>query len=217
MFPQVGEPAVVLRRTSLFCQPVPMISCGPHGGQAQGNEGGALASVEKRAEGSKELSMLAASASAVIDDIAYQTSILALNAAVEAARAAPHGRDFAVVASEVQTLSRRSASAAKEIQHLINGSVQQVGLGATLTDAAGNAMDDIVTRIARVNDIMRGLDAATQQEAVWFDAIVASISKLDQAAASNTGLVQSFSVQTEQMQEQVHNFLHGDHSEACRR
>lgn len=121
----------------------------------------------------------------VIDDLTYQTNILALNAAVEAARAGEQGRGFAVVASEVRHLAKRSAAAAKEIQQLIQRSVQQVGEGAELTHATGSTMDDIVTRIGRVNEIMRSLDVATQQEAQWFDEIVAALARLDAIADRN--------------------------------
>ena len=80
----------------------------------------------------------------VIDGIAFQTNILALNAAVEAARAGEQGRGFAVVASQVRSLARRSAVAAKEIKGLIGASVEKVEGGARLVADAGRTMTEIV-------------------------------------------------------------------------
>ena len=59
-------------------------------------------------------------ATAVIDQIAFQTNILSLNAAVEAATAGEAGKGFAVVAQEVRNLAGRSAEVAKEINKIVN-------------------------------------------------------------------------------------------------
>ncbi|MDH4457302.1 MAG: methyl-accepting chemotaxis protein [Nevskia sp.] len=98
----------------------------------------------------------------VIDGIAFQTNILALNAAVEAARAGEQGRGFAVVAAEVRSLAQRSAGAAKEIKSLIGDSVEKVGNGTRLVEHAGKTMDEIVTSVKRVTDIMAEISAASQ-------------------------------------------------------
>lgn len=57
----------------------------------------------------------------LISDVTVQTNLLALNAAIEAARAGQHGRGFAVVAGEIRTLASRTASAADEIRHVVEG------------------------------------------------------------------------------------------------
>ena len=97
----------------------------------------------------------------VIDGIAFQTNILALNAAVEAARAGEQGRGFAVVATEVRNLAQRSAAAAKEIKALIDDSVEKVGSGTKLVEQAGSTMNEVVSSIKQVTDIVGEISAAT--------------------------------------------------------
>jgi cell division protein ZapA (FtsZ GTPase activity inhibitor) len=55
----------------------------------------------------------------LIDDLTFQTNILAINAAVEAAHAGEEGKSFAVIASEMRSLSQRCRNAIKEIHDRI--------------------------------------------------------------------------------------------------
>ena len=133
--------------------------------QAAASDGGKIAiQVEQTMAGINTASQRIADITGVIDGIAFQTNILALNAAVEAARAGEQGRGFAVVASEVRSLAQRSAAAAKEIKALIDDSVHKVDDGAKLVDQAGVTMQEIVTSVKRVTDIMSEITAASQEQ-----------------------------------------------------
>jgi methyl-accepting chemotaxis protein len=139
----------------------------------------------------------------VIDSIAFQTNILALNAAVEAARAGEQGRGFAVVASEVRSLAQRSAGAAKEIKALIDDSVEQVNRGAQLVDQAGQTMEEIVTSVKHVADIMSEITAASQEQSAGIEQVNQAISHMDEMTQQNAALVEEASAAAESMQEQA--------------
>jgi len=139
----------------------------------------------------------------VIDGIAFQTNILALNAAVEAARAGEQGRGFAVVASEVRNLAQRSAVAAKEIKELITDSVHRVASGTQLVDEAGKTMEEIVTSIKRVTDIMVEITEASQEQSNGIEQMNQPITQMEQATQQNAALVEEAAAAAESMQEQA--------------
>jgi methyl-accepting chemotaxis protein len=102
----------------------------------------------------------------VIDGIAFQTNILALNAAVEAARAGEQGRGFAVVAAEVRSLAQRSAAAAK-------------------------TMEEIVTSVKTVSDLIAEIAAASQEQSSGIGQVSTAVNQMDQVVQQNASLVEA--------------------------
>ncbi|MBL8301795.1 MAG: MCP four helix bundle domain-containing protein [Ideonella sp.] len=138
-----------------------------------------------------------------IDGIAFQTNILALNAAVEAARAGEQGRGFAVVASEVRSLAKRSADAAKEIKTLIGASVEQVDAGTSLVGEAGASMEDIVTQVKRVADLIAEITSATVEQTSGIGQVNDAVTQLDQVTQQNAALVEESAAAAESLKHQA--------------
>ncbi len=138
----------------------------------------------------------------VIDGIAFQTNILALNAAVEAARAGEQGKGFAVVAAEVRTLAQRSAQAAKEIKVLIEDTVQKIGQGSGSAERAGATMQEIVSSVQRVTDIMGEIAAASAEQADGIEQVNRAVSQMDEVTQQNAALVEEAAAAAGSMQDQ---------------
>ena len=115
----------------------------------------------------------------LISDITEQTNVLALNAAIQAASAGEAGRGFTVVAEEVQRLAERSGEATKQIAAIVKtiqtdtqdavtameNSTRGVVDGARLSDAAGQALQEISSVSNNLASLIESISSATQQQA----------------------------------------------------
>jgi len=139
----------------------------------------------------------------VIDEIAFQTNLLALNAAVEAARAGEQGRGFAVVASEVRNLAGRSATAAKEIKDLIQDSVKKVEDGTVLVAQSGQTLEQIVSSVKKVSDIIAEIAAASREQSSGIEQVNRAIMQMDQMTQQNASLVEEATASSQGMADQA--------------
>ena len=115
----------------------------------------------------------------LISDITEQTNVLALNAAIQAASAGEAGRGFSVVAEEVQRLAERSGEATKQISAIVKTiqtdthdavaamehSTQGVVEGAKLSDAAGQALNEISSVSQDLARLIEAISSDTQEQA----------------------------------------------------
>ncbi|MCZ8218224.1 MAG: methyl-accepting chemotaxis protein [Acidovorax sp.] len=168
---------------------------------ARGGEvvGQVVTSMQQITDSSKKISDIIGT----IDGIAFQTNILALNAAVEAARAGEQGRGFAVVASEVRSLAQRSAEAAKEIKTLISASVQNVESGSAQVAQAGQSMEEIVSSVQRVSDLIGEITASSTEQRDGIAQVNQAVTHLDQMTQQNAALVEESTAAAASMRDQA--------------
>jgi twitching motility protein PilJ len=114
----------------------------------------------------------------LISDITEQTNVLALNAAIQAASAGEAGRGFTVVAEEVQRLAERSGEATKQIEAIVKTiqadtqdavaamekSTVGVVEGTKLSDAAGQALEEIRKVSSELAELIGGISVQAQKQ-----------------------------------------------------
>jgi methyl-accepting chemotaxis protein len=171
--------------------------------QVASKGGSVVQQVVETMDGISDASRRIADITGIIDAIAFQTNILALNAAVEAARAGTEGRGFAVVAAEVRSLAQRSAAAAREIKALIAESVGKVGDGTRLVHAAGETMQEIVSSVQQVTELVGEIAVASREQSEGLGQVNSAMAQMEHAVQQNAALVEEASAATESMREEA--------------
>ena len=144
----------------------------------------------------------------LISDITEQTNVLALNAAIQAASAGEAGRGFSVVAEEVQRLAERSGEATKQIAAIVKTiqtdthdavaamehSTQGVVEGAKLSDAAGQALNEISSVSQDLARLIQAISADTQAQAEIATKVAGSMQDILRITGQTTASTQQTAV-----------------------
>ncbi|MDM4767622.1 methyl-accepting chemotaxis protein [Pelomonas sp. SE-A7] len=166
----------------------------------------------------------------LISDITEQTNVLALNAAIQAASAGEAGRGFSVVAEEVQRLAERSGDATRRIAALVKTiqtdthdavaamerSTVGVVEGTKLSDAAGNALEDIDNVSRRLDELIAQISSQAQGEARSANEVAENIQHIfavteqtGEGTRSTASMVHELSRSAEALRQSVSRFKVG--------
>lgn len=147
--------------------------------------------IKKLGERSQEISQIVQ----LIDDLSERTSLLALNASLQASAAGESGRGFAFVAEEVERLAERSNQLTQQIATLaqtiqvetkivvasMEETIQEVVVGSTLADNAGQALVEIEQVSTRLAELIQSISESAKFQAQSSEDIskaMANISKV---------------------------------------
>ncbi len=166
----------------------------------------------------------------VINDIVFQTKLLSFNASVEAARAGEHGKGFSVVAEEVGNLAKMSGTAAVEIGHLLDKSIQAVNQivsetkakveylassgkiavegGKKVASDCALVLEEIVVNVRDVATMSVDIASASNEQARGCSEIAKAMGQLDQVTQQNAASSEECAAAAEELSSQAEALRH---------
>ena len=138
-----------------------------------------------------------------IEEIADQTNLLSLNASIEAARAGEAGKGFAVVADEIGKLALESSKAANMTRDLIGISMQEISKGNTIAKGVMTSLEESVTAVGQVNDMIRKTAESVVTQADNMEQIRAGVQEISQGVQDNSAAAQETSATSQELASQA--------------
>src|SRR5690606_3671203 len=98
---------------------------------------------------------------------------------------------------------QRSAEAAKEIKKLIEASISEVSEGSKQVEGAGDTMQELLTSVQRVTEIMKEISAASEEQSSGIDQVNLAVSQMDEVTQQNAALVEQAAAAAGSLQDQA--------------
>ena len=108
-----------------------------------------------------------------------------------------------MVAGEVRGLALRSSQAAQEVKGLVEESVSRVNSGSSQIKLAGENIDEMITAVQRVSDIMSQISIATDEQSKGISHVNEAIVQIDSVTHQNSELVRQAVSAANALEEQI--------------
>ncbi len=133
----------------------------------------------------------------IIANVSDKTNLLALNASILAAQAGEHGRPFAVVATEIKSLSEMTAASIKEIAELITAVQKDTRSSVQMAADGIQAVNAGLHLVSDVSDALKGIAKSSTASTEMSKAIQRSTSGESQVIIQITQAISAMSKQVE--------------------
>lgn len=153
--------------------------------------------IEDGVRGLEEKSEAVGGIAELISSIADETSLLSLNASIIAAQAGEHGASFAVVASEMKSLSNQTSDSASEVAELIRrvgedvtrttaavtAGAEAVGIGFERAGEAGESLQQINLKASDSSERIAEIVSATNAQSLMIGEVEQAIARVHDLAS----------------------------------
>ena len=113
------------------------------------------------------------------------------------------------VAGEVRTLAQRSATAARDIKHLIEEAVAQVESGVVVATGTGKSILDINAMVGKLAVAMDNISLASAEQMQGISQVSIAVNQMDGVTQNNAALVEESAAAAASLKQQAYLLLEG--------
>ena len=111
------------------------------------------------------------------------------------------------MASEVRNLALKSANASKDIELLINESIERIGKGTRLSNQSGESLREIINAVDSLSKIISEIAVASTEQKDGIGQINIAVTEMDSMTQQNASLVEEIASSSEEMSNMANELM----------